>query len=149
MLKKFGSLLFIAQLVLIGVPVTFMALLGGFFTVPMFLGVVHPNALPTGIAVLVSYIGLFGFWGVSLAFALRGVAGVRNVSAALWIPTAIGVLMTLSFVARDSFPQAKAFFVFAMFGMPLLIPLAHILFCVGMDKARNSGEADPLASLPR
>ncbi|MGJ7526698.1 hypothetical protein [Variovorax sp. GB1P17] len=142
MLKTLNTLLIVAEILFIALPLSVLSLLGGAIIFPQFMGTPHPDTLGTAIALVVSYIGLFGFWGMSLTFLISGAAGIRKASPVLWMPMALGMLATLSFVLRDIFPSAKAFFVLSMFGLPLWIPILHIALCVvASHRMRDDEEA--------
>lgn len=135
MLKKLNTILFIAELVFIGAPITLLAMFGAVLTVPGVPGANTDYLSIKQLAMLTAFVGLYGFWGMSIAFAHGGVERVRRTSWGVRIAAAVGVLMSLSSVLYGRSPQADAFFAIAFSGTPLLIPLAHILVCIVKDKA--------------
>lgn len=138
MLKKLNTVLFIAELVFIGAPLTFLALFAAILSVPGLPGVNTDDLPAKHLGVLMSFIGLYGFWGMAIAFAYGGIERVARTSRRVRIATAIGVLMTFSFALYGRFPQADPFFAFAMCGIPLLIPLVHILLCAVADRMQET-----------
>lgn len=138
MLKKLNTILFIAELVFIGVPLTILALFGAVLTVPGVPGANTDHLPVKQLAMLTAFVGLYGFWGTCIAFAYDGVECIGRRPRSVRIAMVIGVLMTFSSVLYGRLPQADSFFAIALSGVPLLIPLAHILLCVIADKVTQT-----------
>jgi hypothetical protein len=142
MSKTIRSPIFCVELVLIAAPITFLAVLVGFVALSLDRGLVAA-------ALILSYVGLFGFWGVSFRFLFDGVDGAMNAHPALWVATIAGALLALSSpIAFLLFPSSSSevqnFFGVAACGIPLLLPLAHILLCILVKRANNSFKPKPL-----
>ncbi len=128
MLKKVSAFLFVVEIIVLGVPVTFFALFGlqALFWTYARGSATNPDFAPGVLAAFLSCIGLFGFWGMSCLFLSGGGKAIRKSPIWLLIPTVVGVGMaSLVFVLPSNGPY-KAYGVIGAFGVPLLVPILHM-----------------------
>lgn len=127
-MKKVSLVLFFIEIVLLGVPVTLFAFFG-FFT--MFWTYANgaarnPDFAQSALALCLCFVGLCGFWGLSLRFLGGGARAARQAPVWLLAPAAIGIGMASLVFFMPSTSQYKAFGMVGAFGIPLLIPALHM-----------------------
>ena len=128
MLRKVFKFLFVAEVIVLGVPVTLFALFGLMVLVSTYArgAAVNPDFVPSAFAALLSCVGLFGFWGLSGLYLSGGGRALRNSPIWLLIPTAIGVAMTSLVFVMPSNSPFKPLGMIGAFGIPLLLPMLHM-----------------------
>lgn len=132
--KRLSATLFYLELALIAGPLT---LLAGIGAAVLCVGDDMSDLLVKRVAMPIAFVGLYGLWGMSIAFAKGGVEAMGRVSRSVKTATAIGVLMTASSALYGYFPKARLFLELALCGIPFLIPLGHILTSVVIDQVSN------------
>jgi hypothetical protein len=126
--KKVSAVLFFFEMLLLGVPVTLFALFGFWICFWTYVNGAarNPDFAPTSLALLLCFVGLFGFWGLSFRFLSGGGSALRRSPIWLLLPAVIGIGMaSLVFVMPSNSPY-KAFGMVGAFGVPLLIPALHM-----------------------
>lgn len=146
MSKTIRSPVFLLQLILVAAPITLLAALVGVVTLDQEKGYAH-------IALLIAGVGLIGFWTVSFRFLLEGAEGAMDAHPALWAAAIAGAALALSApIAFLLFPSPSSgfqgFFGVAGCGVPLLIPLGHVVYAILGRKADKSFEPKALDGSP-
>jgi hypothetical protein len=124
MSKTIESPILLAELIVIAAPLTLLAWL--------LCGSLVLSPWPINAAMLLAYIGLVGFWGVSLRFLFGGAAGAKSSHPVFWLCALIGAALSIASpvgysLYPDAFAGAQDFYEVGAFGVPLLLPLGHVM----------------------
>ncbi|HET7924962.1 MAG TPA: hypothetical protein VFL30_08685 [Rhodanobacteraceae bacterium] len=127
-MKKACAVLFVLEIVLLGVPVTLVAFFGSqiLFWTYVNGAARNPDFAPSALAMGLCCIGLVGFWGLSFRFLSGGGRALRQSPLWLLIAAAIGISMASLVLFMPSKSAYAAFGMIGAFGLPLLIPTLHM-----------------------
>jgi hypothetical protein len=122
----FWRILFLLELTIFALPVTGLAFVGIFYV----LGRARaPDFASNAVMLTLGFIGLAGIWALSGFYLIGGPSGLRRAHWIAWVACCVGLLATAIGLAFPFLGISRAFpgFEWGIVGVPLLIPLSHLL----------------------
>ncbi|KAF1017575.1 MAG: hypothetical protein GAK31_00843 [Stenotrophomonas maltophilia] len=123
-IRGLGATLLVLELMLAAFPLT---LLDGFGLMVLLQPNDHPDHMPTLLGTVLAAVGLLGFWWLAGAFlfngfTLRGSPWIARIAAGLGVALCVASLMAALLSGR-----LTGWALAGLFGLPLLLPLGHML----------------------
>ena len=135
-MNQLSRRIFIAELVVIAAPLSLLLLYAlGVFLLGAFS---HPRAMSTAIG-LVAFLGacsLFSGWALAFRYLRGGTQALSRSASAWWALSGLGAALLLAAFITDHLPppvtysalwEFRQYFSLFSIGLPLLIPLAHLV----------------------
>jgi hypothetical protein len=132
---RFGvsQIAFFAETVLLALPVTLLSL----FSPLILLRPLHPAVFPV---VGMAMFGLVGFWVLAIAYLNRGAPALEDANPLWWVLALLGLLATMAGAIDFRGGSPDSIVGFAIVGVPVVVPLAHLALAYAFASRRKPGE---------